>query len=187
IFALDATMSRQPTWDAAQRLQSEMFTEAAKVGQLEIQLVYYRGFNECRASKWVADGAALGRLMTAIEVRGGNTQIGRVLAHARSENAKGKVGALVFVGDALEEPVDRLAALAGELGMLGVKAFVFQEGTDATVERAFREGGRRGRAAAPRAVAIVRGLFRLRHRSAARARPARTGDRRHRSAGACPH
>src|SRR5581483_5100931 len=139
IFALDATMSRQPTWDAAQRLQSEMFTEAAKVGQLEIQLVYYRGFNECRASKWVADGAALGRLMTAIEVRGGNTQIGRVLAHARSENAKGKVGALVFVGDALEEPVDRLAALAGELGMLGVKAFVFQEGTDATVERAFRE------------------------------------------------
>ena len=30
IFALDATMSRQPTWDQACRLQAEMFREAAR-------------------------------------------------------------------------------------------------------------------------------------------------------------
>ena len=36
IFALDATMSRQPTWDTALKLQAEMFEEAGKVGGLDI-------------------------------------------------------------------------------------------------------------------------------------------------------
>jgi hypothetical protein len=150
IFALDATMSRQPTWDTAQRLQVEMFEEAGKVGGLDVQLVYFRGFNECRASRWVSDARALRDLMTGIGVLAGNTQIGKVLAHARKETAKRKVNVLVFVGDALEEPIDGLAAIAGELGLLGVRIFIFQEGRDAAVERGFRElarlsGGAYGR------------------------------------------
>src|SRR5258707_9188892 len=135
IFALDATMSRQPTWDTACRLQAEMFTEAGKVGGLDVQLLYFRGFNECRASKWVSDTRALRDLMTGIDCRGGQTQIGKVLAHARKESGKRKVAVLVFVGDALEEPVDKLAAIAGELGLLGLKIFIFQEGRDPAVER----------------------------------------------------
>ena len=139
IFALDATMSRQPTWDTALKLQAEMFEEAAKVGGLEVQLAYYRGFGECRASRWVRDTRALRDLMTTIDCRGGHTQIGRILKHARKETAKKKVNVLVFVGDAMEENVDDLAAVAGELGMLGLRVFIFQEGNDASVERAFRE------------------------------------------------
>jgi hypothetical protein len=139
IFALDATMSRQPTWDTAQKLQGEMFEEAAKVGGLDVQLAYFRGFNECRASRWVSDARALRELMTQIDCRGGHTQIGKILTHARRETAKRKVNVLVFVGDALEEKIDDLAAKAGELGLLGVKAFVFQEGRDGLVERGFRE------------------------------------------------
>src|SRR5215213_7222961 len=77
IFALDATMSRQPTWDSACRLQGEMFDEAGKVGGLEVQLVYFRGYGECRASRWVSDTRALRDLMTGIDVRGGQTQIGK--------------------------------------------------------------------------------------------------------------
>lgn len=139
IFALDATMSRQPTWDAAQRLQAEMFEEAGKVGSLDVQLVYFRGFNECRASRWVSDTKGLRDLMTGIEVRGGQTQIGKILSHARRETGKKKVGVIVYVGDALEEPIDDLAARAGELGLLGVRLFIFQEGRDPAVERGFRE------------------------------------------------
>jgi hypothetical protein len=139
IFALDATMSRQPTWDTACKLQAEMFAEAGKVGGLDVQLVYFRGFNECRASKWVSAPQALRDLMTGIDCRGGHTQIGKVLAHARQETARKKVSVLVFVGDALEENIDRLAAIAGELGLLGVRVFIFQEGRDPQVERGFRE------------------------------------------------
>ncbi|HXW25232.1 MAG TPA: VWA domain-containing protein [Xanthobacteraceae bacterium] len=139
IFALDATMSRQPTWDAACQLQAEMFREAAAIGGLEVQLVYYRGFDECQASGWVTDGARLAGLMTGISCRGGRTQLGRILAHARRETEKAKAQALVFVGDAMEEEIDRLAAAAGELGLRGVPAFMFQEGDDPAAEQAFRE------------------------------------------------
>jgi hypothetical protein len=147
IFALDATMSRQPTWDAACQLQGEMFREAAAIGGLEVQLLYYRGFNECRASGWVADGARLALLMSGISCRGGRTQIGRILAHARRETEKLKAQALVFVGDAMEEEIDDLAAAAGELGLRGVPAFVFQEGDDPVAEQAFREIARLTRGA----------------------------------------
>jgi hypothetical protein len=139
IFALDATMSRQPTWDMACALQADMFREAAALGSLDIRLVYYRGFNECRASKWISDSAALAKLMDKIDCRGGNTQIGRVLSEARREAAASGVRAMVFVGDAMEENVDDLCTKAGELGLLKVPVFVFQEGHDTIAEQAFRE------------------------------------------------
>ena len=139
IFALDATMSRQPTWDLAQTLQAKMFQVAAGLGGLDVQLVYFRGMNECRASSFVSGGQGLAELMSRIDVRGGSTQIRKVLAHAREEARRAKVRALVFVGDAMEENADRLAVLAGELALLGVKAFMFQEGHDPAVRRAFGE------------------------------------------------
>ena len=112
IFALDATMSRQPTWDQACQLQAEMFREAATVGGLDLQLVYYRGLSECRASGWVAEPERFGKLMSRIDCRGGQTQIAKVLAHARRENDRFKVGALVFIGDAMEEKISTSSARA---------------------------------------------------------------------------
>ncbi|MFZ0423794.1 MAG: VWA domain-containing protein [Xanthobacteraceae bacterium] len=139
IFALDATMSRQPTWDSACRLQGEMFREAAAVGGLDIQLVYYRGLAECRASPWVAEAARLGGLMARIHCEGGPTQIDKVLAHARREAEGSKVAALTFIGDAMEESPGELCTRAGELALRNVKAFMFQEGYDPACEKAFRE------------------------------------------------
>jgi hypothetical protein len=147
IFALDATMSRQPTWDSACTLQAEMFREAAKAGGLDIQLVYFRGLSECRASGWVAGSDKLAGLMSRIDCRGGQTQIGKVLSHARQEYGKQRVQALVFVGDAMEEKIDELCAAAGELGLLGVPVFMFQEGADAVAENAYREIARLSRGA----------------------------------------
>lgn len=147
IFALDATMSRQPMWDTACKLQAEMFTEAAKIGGLDVQLVYYRGINECRASRWVSDARQLADLMVKIDCRGGHTQIRKILAHARNETEKKKVQALVYVGDAMEELIDDLAAAAGEIGLLGIPAFVFQEGRDPIAEQAYREIARLSRGA----------------------------------------
>jgi hypothetical protein len=139
IFALDATMSRQPTWDLACELQAGMFEETAAIGGLDVELVYYRGLGECRASRWVSDPTRLKGLMERIDCRGGHTQIGRVLEHVRKEAKIAKVDAFVFVGDAMEEKVDDLCARAGELALLGVPAFMFQEGGDPIAERAFRE------------------------------------------------
>ena len=139
ILALDATMSRQPTWDLACRLQAEMFDAVGQTGRLDVQLVYFRGFGECRASRFVADTGALKNLMTRIDCRGGRTQIGKVLAHALKETAREKVNALVYIGDAMEEEIDLLAAKAGELGLHGVPVFAFQEGHDAAAETGLKE------------------------------------------------
>ncbi len=139
IFAMDATMSRQPTWDMALGLQADMFRAVKEVGGLDVQLVFFRGFGECGASKWVSDADALAKLMTGVTCRGGFTQIGKVLSHARRECADRKVDALVYVGDCMEEDIDRLSARAGELGLLGMPVFLFQEGRDPNAERAFRE------------------------------------------------
>jgi hypothetical protein len=139
VFAMDATMSRQPTWDMALALQADMFKAVKSVGGLDVQLVYFRGAGECRASKWVSDPDALAALMTKVACAGGYTQIGKVLGHARAESAKRRVSALVYVGDCMEEEIDDLCGRAGELALLGVPVFLFQEGEDASAEQTFRE------------------------------------------------
>jgi hypothetical protein len=139
IFALDATASREPSWDRACRIQGEMFEATAGLGGLDVRLVFYRGFTECKASRWLQTAADLHKVMRAVSCVGGETQIERVLEHAIAEGKKQRVHALVFVGDAVEENVDRLCKLAGELGLLGTPVFVFHEGGDAHAGRAFRQ------------------------------------------------
>jgi len=147
IFALDATASREPSWDRACRIQGEMFEATAALGGLDVKLVYYRGFNECKASRWMSNAADLHRVMRAVSCLGGETQIERVLAHALAETKRQRVNALVFVGDAMEEEVDRLCQLAGELGLNGVPIFLFHEGDNPIVARAFRQMARLSRGA----------------------------------------
>ena len=139
IFALDATASRGPTWDRACHIQGEMFEATAALGGLDVKLVYYRGFSECKASRWLTTAADLHRAMRAVSCVGGQTQIERVLSHAIAENQKQRVNALVFVGDAMEENVDRLCRLAGELGLKGVPVFLFHEGHDAIAASGFQQ------------------------------------------------
>ena len=139
IFALDATASREPTWDRACRIQGEMFDATAGLGGLDVRLVFYRGFAECKASRWMQNAAELHKAMRAVSCIGGETQIERVLEHALAESKKQRVHALVFVGDAMEENVDRLCREAGELGLLGVPIFLFHEGRDRTAAAGFKQ------------------------------------------------
>jgi len=139
IFAMDATASRERTWDRASRIQSQMFQATAALGGLEIQLCFYRGYREFETSPWLTDTGALQRQMTAVSCAAGYTQIERILAHTLEETRNKRVNALVFVGDCMEEDPDRLGHLAGQLGALGVPCFVFQEGDDPIAERSFRE------------------------------------------------
>ncbi|GGO79474.1 hypothetical protein GCM10011348_13820 [Marinobacterium nitratireducens] len=139
IFALDATASREPTWDHACQLQSEMFEQTRSLGGLSVQLCYYRGYQEFFASGWLQNTDRLLQQMNGVRCLGGHTQIARLLAHARDESRRQRVQALVFIGDCMEENVDDLCQLAGELGLLSVPVFVFQEGSDIVAARAFKQ------------------------------------------------
>jgi hypothetical protein len=139
IFAMDATASREPTWDRACRIQGEMFSATRDLGGLEIQLVWYRGLGEFEASPWAADSQSLVARMTDVYCRAGETQIAKVLRHAIAETGRRKVNAVVFVGDCMEESADALRALAGKLGLLGVPVFIFHEGSDPVARSCFEE------------------------------------------------
>lgn len=147
MFAMDATASREPSWDRACRIQGEMFSETAALGGLDIQLCYYRGYDEFEASPWLSSADALLQRMTGVTCRGGYTQIEKVLRQAIEQHGQKKIQALVFVGDCMEEDVDRLCHLAGQLGLLGLPVFMFHEGSDAVAQRAFKEIARLTRGA----------------------------------------
>ncbi len=142
IFAMDATASREPTWAQAAEIQAEMFREASALGGLEIQLCHYRGYLKLEAGPWSSAAEDLLRQMRRVHCLAGYTQIARVLRHALEETGRRKVDALVFVGDCVEELADELAAVAGQLGILGVPLFLFQEGQDPLAERSFRQMAR---------------------------------------------
>ncbi|MCK2151287.1 VWA domain-containing protein [Marinobacter alexandrii] len=139
IFALDATASREATWDEACHLQSELFLAAQDLGGLAIQLCYYRGFREFKATGFVTETGQLLGLMNGVSCLGSRTQISRVLAHAMSETRTQPVKAVVFIGDCCEEPVDELCHTAGELGMLRTPVFMFHEGDDAHARAVFQQ------------------------------------------------
>lgn len=139
IFAMDATASREPSWDRACHIQGEMFNSTDLLGGLDIQLCYFRGFGEFKATQWLSSSTQLLKHMTSVSCQGGITQIEKVLRQAIKQTKLNKVQALVFVGDSMEEDVDTLCHLAGELAMLGVPAFLFHEGADPVAQRAFKQ------------------------------------------------
>jgi hypothetical protein len=126
LFALDATASRQETWNTACRLQADMFRQAG--AGLSVSLCYFRGADEFKATGWVTSGESLVRPMLKLEVQTGLTQIRRVLSHALRQHAENPIAAVTYVGDACEENVEELAGLASELGALKLPAFMFLEG-----------------------------------------------------------
>jgi hypothetical protein len=138
LFAVDATASRQPTWDQARQLQQAMFQTSGVAATLAVQLCYYRGFAEFSASRWLTESAQLAQLMGRVQCEGGHTQIARMLRHAQAEHRKASVRAVVFIGDAVEESPDSLCDLAGQCGILQLPLFLFQEGRERQVEQTFR-------------------------------------------------
>ena len=142
IFALDATASREATWDKAMQLQADMFASASSLGGLQIQLCYFRGVAEFKASDWYGDSAQLLPQMTGIRCQAGITKLERLLEHVKAETRREKVHAVVYVGDCMEESMDVLCQHAGELGLLRVPMFVFQEGQDVSAQRCFVEMAR---------------------------------------------
>ncbi|MEZ5491425.1 MAG: VWA domain-containing protein [Gammaproteobacteria bacterium] len=142
VFALDATASRQATWDRATQLQSEMFVSTQATGGLQIQLCYFRGLGEFYRSDWHNDADNLLQQMAGLRCQAGMTQIERLLRHAIEQNSRQKLRGVIFIGDAMEENVDVLCQLAGQLGILNVPLFIFQERQDPAAQRAFVEMAR---------------------------------------------
>ncbi len=147
IFGIDATASRQPTWDTACHIQSDMFTATQSLGGIQTQLCYYKGFHEFYSSPWLSQTTQLQKLMSSVFCAAGHTQISKILNHALKENKLDTVSGVIFIGDTIEESADNLCDLAGKLGLQSVPVFIFHEKTQ-------------GIPINPNAVQNVEGIFR---------------------------
>ena len=139
LFAIDATASREPTWDMACQIQSEMFSSTDDLGGLEVQLAFYRGFGEMKVTPWLESPDELVRRMIKVRCLAGRTQIRKLLSHALKESNQQKVDALVFVGDVVEEDIDELGHQAGQLGLVGTPVFIFHEGGEPVSRNALQQ------------------------------------------------
>ncbi len=139
LFAIDATASRQATWDQACHIQCEMFEETASLGSLSMQVAFFRGFGEFKATPWTTKSNALTGPMSRVQCLGGHTQIEKVLKHALKTNEKSKINAVIYIGDCMEEDPDQLCHLAGQLGLVNTPVFIFQEGYEPRAETCFRQ------------------------------------------------
>jgi hypothetical protein len=138
LFAMDATASREHAWDMACQIQAEMFMSTQEIGNLEISLCYYRGYNEFKSFEWSSNASKLRDQMLQVRCLAGHTQIKRTLEHAIQSCVKQKIKAVVLVSDSFEESIDQVGMSAGKLGLLGVPVFVFHEGHDSTAKDAFQ-------------------------------------------------
>ena len=136
-FVIDATGSRVPTWELACQLQSEMLSETAKLGGLEMMVTYFRGMDEVGASNWTSDARELHHFMGRIRCEGGYTKYARAFERVRQEHQKQAINAVIVIGDMIEEkpPAPIYDAVAG----LGVPCFCFQEGNDPELRPVFEK------------------------------------------------
>lgn len=148
LFIMDATASRQPSWDRACHVMAEMFaaagdgvgsTASGGGGGLAVRLAYWRGHMDFAATPFLTDGAELTRRMAGVRCLGGQTQILRALMHALDETKRTRIHATVLIGDALEEALDPIAHVAGQLGLHGTPVFAFHEGGEPASAEAFRQ------------------------------------------------
>jgi hypothetical protein len=116
-----------------------MFISAQSLGGLQVQLCYFRGFGEFYSSSWQSSPDALLNTMTGITCQAGATQLQRLLRHVITENDRNKIKCVVYIGDAMEENIDILAQLAGKLGLLNIRLFMFQERGDPIARQAYLE------------------------------------------------
>ena len=116
-----------------------MFLATSEMGGLDVQLALFRGYGEFKVSKWTGQSSQLLSLMSSVTCLAGETQIGKVLQHALNQNKKYRINALVFVGDSVEEDIDILCKLAGELRLFDLPVFMFQEGRDPIVNYAYTQ------------------------------------------------
>jgi len=134
LFAIDATASREPAWEAAKQLTDSFFD--AVPGMIDIGLAAYGGNRVHTFTPYVADARRLRRLASGISCRAGYTQLLPIL---RRVVETGDVGVVLYITDAFEEDATTAARLAEMLKAKGTRVIVLFDGWSDSEARAVFE------------------------------------------------
>jgi len=122
-------------------MQADLLALFSRLGETPplMRLTYFRGRDEFQTTSWSNDLNVLTQWMDSVSCISGDTQIAKVLSDAVAQARQGKIAAVLYVGDCMEESTATLYSYAGQLGELKVPVYLFQEGTDRDAFRTFAE------------------------------------------------
>jgi hypothetical protein len=132
LFSMDATASRQPSWDVAQEITLSMFD--VMPGGLKIALAYHSGGHLKAVTDFRADAAYFKDQIAGVQCEAGLTALCEILESASEIPA---LSSLIYIGDCFEERLDTASRLAQKLKTNGVRCFMFLEGDDGEAREAF--------------------------------------------------
>lgn len=133
LFSMDATASRQPSWDVAQKITLSMFDVIP--GGLKIALAYHSAGRLQTVTEFRDDAGYFKDQIAAVRCQAGNTALCEILDTACDTPG---LSSLIYIGDCFEERFETAVALAQRLKEKGVPCFIFQEGDDFRAADAFK-------------------------------------------------
>ncbi len=132
LFSMDATASRQGSWDVAQQITSSMFDVIP--GGLKIALAHHSGGELGHVTAFRDDPAFFKSEIAKVRCRAGETALCEILEEATKIS---RLSTLIYIGDCFEESLERAKALSEELKEKKVPCFMFIEGRDPMAQSAF--------------------------------------------------
>ncbi|MCD8566387.1 MAG: VWA domain-containing protein [Alphaproteobacteria bacterium] len=135
-FIIDATGSRESTWNEAQKIQTDMFSSVAGKGGLKLKLTHFGG-STLSVHEWMDDPNAVASKMKEVSCMLGLTQIIKALEAFLVDNPKEAASSIILVGDSFEENIEELGPFCEKLKNQGTKVFSFLEGDDLQAKQAF--------------------------------------------------
>jgi hypothetical protein len=136
-FLVDATGSRNKTWERAQGIQSKMFRAAYGIKAIKLRLVHFGG-GSLTTRNWDDDTKSVAANMAAVRCQAGLTQILEGLQSFIDETPEDRATAIILIGDYFEECSTQAKITAVRLKDMGIKVYSFIEGNDHTAQTVFR-------------------------------------------------
>ena len=132
-FVIDATGSRQASWQQAQRTQAEMFDAVKTAGNLKLSIVCHRGGSVKDLGSFASPDDAK-RRMAEVSCESGNTRIVDSLQSALGK----KPSTIIMVGDCFEESFTDLQKVCTQLAAQKIRVYAFVEGNESSGQRAYK-------------------------------------------------
>lgn len=122
LFTMDATASREPSWNVAKEITGAMFE--AVPGALDVALAYHGGGRLQEITPFSASAKAFLDKLHMVQCRAGCTALNKILNAAIDIP---RLKALIYVGDCFEESTIEAVELAQQLKLKGVRCFMFHD------------------------------------------------------------
>lgn len=122
VFGVDATASRQPAWESAQRITDRMFD--AIPGALDVALAVHGGSRVHTFTQFSSDVGLFRGKAAAVRCMAGETKLCDLMERALES---GGVRVMSYIGDAFEESREMALALADRFRARGIRLVILAD------------------------------------------------------------